>query len=169
MLALHQRIALPGLQSAVAGHTTSVVKHLHRGSGNADVHALADQVTGYRILVPAVRDKIVARNLGDRPDGRFKGASRQRQHVGLFFFQIGTAAASSHLLERAAVQFLQLFGDRLIQFTQGKELAVAQSSYDPRLSKADRCLCRTLVPRLADTGWYDRRAVMFGKFLLAAI
>src|SRR5699024_8215809 len=142
------------LQSAVACHTTSVEKHLHCGSGNADVHALADKDTGYRILVPAVLDKIVARNHRDRPDGRYIGSSRQRQHIRLIFIQIGTAAASSHLLERAAVQFLQLFGDRLIQFTQGKELAVAQSSYDPRLSKADRCLCRTLVPRLADTGWY---------------
>src|SRR5699024_12794460 len=165
----YQRITLSSLQPAVAGYAAAVVEHLHSCFGHADVHAFTNQVVGDGILVPTVRDKIVARNLGDRPDSGFKGTIRQPQHVGLFFFQIGAATAASHLLERAAVQFFQLFGDRLIQFPQGKEFAVAQSSYDPRLSKADRCLCRTFVPWLADTGWYDRRAVMLGKFLVAAI
>ena len=107
MLALHQRITLPGLQPAVAGYTAAVVEHLYCCLGYPDVHALANQVVGNGILVPAIRNKIVVGDLGNRPDGRFKRTDRQRQHVGLLFFQIGTAAASSHLLERAAVQFLQ--------------------------------------------------------------
>lgn len=68
---------------------------------------------------------IVVADLGNRPDGRFKRTDRQRQHVGLLFFQIGAAAAASHLLERAAVQLIQLFSNCLIQFPQRKEFAVA--------------------------------------------
>src|SRR5699024_5089871 len=103
----YQRITLSSLQPAVAGYAAAVVEHLHSCFGHADVHAFTNQVVGDGILVPTVRDKIVARNLGDRPDSGFKGTIRQPQHVGLFFFQIGTATAASHLLERAAVQFFQ--------------------------------------------------------------
>ena len=125
MFALHHRIALPSLQPAVAGYTAAVVKHFHRCFGHADIHALANQVVGNRILVPAIRNKIVVGDLGNRPDGRFKRTDWQWQHVGLLFFQIGTAAAASHLLERAAVQLIQLFSNCLIQFPQRKEFAVA--------------------------------------------
>ena len=125
MLALRQRITLPGLQPAVAGYTAAVVEYLYRCFSHADVHALANQVIGNRILVPAIRNKIVVGDLGNRPDGRFKRTDRQRQHIGLLFFQIGTSAAASHLLERAAVQLIQLFSNCLIQFPQRKEFAVA--------------------------------------------
>lgn len=106
-------------------YTAAVVKHFHRCFGHADIHALANQVIGNRILVPAIRNKIVVGDLGNRPDGRFKRTDRQRQHIGLLFFQIGTAAAASHLLELAAVQLIQLFSNCLIQFPQRKEFAVA--------------------------------------------
>ena len=72
MFVLHQRITLPGLQPAVAGYAAAVVEHLYRRFGHADVHALANQVAGNGILVPAVRSKIVVGDLGNRPDGRFK-------------------------------------------------------------------------------------------------
>ena len=72
MFAFHQRITLPGLQPAVAGYVAAVVEHLHRRFGHADVHALANQVAGNGILVPAVRNKIVVGDFGKRPDSRFK-------------------------------------------------------------------------------------------------
>ena len=53
MFALHQRVSLPGLQPAVAGYAAAVVEHLHHRFGHADVHALANQVAGNGILVPA--------------------------------------------------------------------------------------------------------------------
>ena len=53
MFALHQRVSLPGLQPAVAGYAAAVVEHLHHRFGHADVHALANQVVGNGILVPA--------------------------------------------------------------------------------------------------------------------
>ncbi len=112
-------------REVVAQYTAAVVKHFHRCFGHADIHALANQVVGNRILVPAIRNKIVVGDLGNRPDGRFKRTDRQRQHIGLLFFQIGTAAAASHLLELAAVQLIQLFSNCLIQFPQRKEFAVA--------------------------------------------
>ena len=53
------------LQPAVAGYTAAVVEHLYRCFGHADIHALANQVVGNRILVPAVRNKVVvARSAG---------------------------------------------------------------------------------------------------------
>ena len=45
----------------------------------------------------------------------------------------------------------------------------AQSGYDPRFGKADRCLCRALVPRLADARRYNCGAVMLGQFLVTAV
>ena len=53
--------------------------YLYRCFSHADVHALANQVIGNRILVPAIRNKIVVGDLGNRPDGRFKRTDRQRQ------------------------------------------------------------------------------------------
>ena len=54
------------------------------------VKMFSNQVIGNRILVPAIRNKIVVGDLGNRPDGRFKRTDRQRQHIGFLFFQIGT-------------------------------------------------------------------------------
>ena len=49
----------------MAGYTAAVVEHLYRCFGHADIHALANQVVGNRILVPAVRNKVVvARSAG---------------------------------------------------------------------------------------------------------
>ena len=53
MFTPYQRITLPGLQPAVAGYAAAVVEHLHHRFGHADVHALANQVAGNGILVPA--------------------------------------------------------------------------------------------------------------------
>ena len=69
--------------------------------------------------------------------GSATGGGRQRQHVGLLFFQIGTAAAACHLLERPSVQFFLIFRNSLVQFLQGKELAVPQSCHNPRFGKVD--------------------------------
>ena len=72
MFALHQRIKLPGLQPAVVGYATAVVEHLYRRFGHADVHAFANQIVGDGILVPAIRNKIIVCDPGNRPDSRFK-------------------------------------------------------------------------------------------------
>ena len=169
MLQLYQRLALERLQAAVAGDTTAMVEYLHRSLCHTNIHFFANQVVRHRVLVPAVRYQIIVGDLGNGPDSRFKGHSRQRQHVLFLLFQIGAAPRTCHSLERAAIDFLQLFRYGLVHLADGEELPLTQRRNDPCLRKTHGCFRRALVLRLTDAGRNDRRAVVFGQFLVAAV
>ena len=77
---LYQRLALNCLQAVVAGDAAAVVKHLHRNLCHADIYFFANQVVWNRVLVPAVGYQIIVGDLGNGPDGGFKGHGGQRQH-----------------------------------------------------------------------------------------
>ena len=169
MLQLYQRLALERLQAAVAGDTTAMVEYLHRSLCHTNIHFFANQVVRHRVLVPAVRYQIIVGDLGNGPDSRFKGHSRQWQHVRFLFLQPGAAACARHPLERAVVQFLQLFRYGLVHLADGEELPLTQRRNDPCLGKTHRCFRCALVLGLADASRNDCRAVVFGQLLVAAV
>ena len=149
-------------------YTLSVV-NLHQVFGNADINLLTNQIIGHGVFVFAIRNQVVVRNLCHRPDSGLKRYGGQRQHIRLFFLQISAAAGTGALLELAAVQLIQLFSNRLVDFLQREKLHITQCSNNPGLSKTNRSLCRTLVLWTTYSCRNNSCVVIVRKFLITAV
>ena len=101
----------------------------------------ANQIVWNGIFVPAVTHEIVVRYLSSRPYSGFKRYGGQRQHIRLFFLQIGAAACTGALLELAAIQFFELLSNRFVDFIQGEKFTISQCGNNPGFSETDRSLC----------------------------
>ena len=142
MFRLDDGFALRLVQADMSRDLCLLVKHLHNMLGKPHVNLLSDQIKGNGVFVEAVAHQIIIADLWMKPNGRLVCIDRKGLKKLLFLLLKRCQTTAGTLLERTAVQLLQLFGNSLLCFANGKELAVAKRGCDPCRYKADRAFCR---------------------------
>src|SRR5699024_6093215 len=168
-MAFHRAVLVgTAVETQVRGDPGTREEDLHRGSGKSYIHLLLDVLIRHRIIHALHADVVVILDGSHLPDCQLKRRSRKRQQKQLLFLKTGRSAALP-FLEGLVVKGIQLLSNGLIQFHEGQELAVAQSSQDPSGGHANGALHKGLVLRAAGTSQENGGAVVLGHLLVGLV
>ncbi len=168
-MAFHRAVLVgTAVETQVRGDPGTREEDLHRGPGKSYIHLLLDVLIRHRIIHALHADVVVILDGSHLPDCQLKRRSRKRQQKQLLFLKTGRSVALP-FLEGLVVKGIQLLSNGLIQFHEGQELAVAQSSQDPSGGHANGALHKGLVLRAAGTSRENGGAVVLGHLLVGLV
>src|SRR3954447_2550996 len=138
----------PAATAQVRSYPRAFVQDFYRGWRRTDLHHLMHQVVGDAIQVVIEGHVIVDIDPRPRPLAHVEVFAGQRPECGLVERFENARPAAVTLAAGPAVEPVEQLSDRLVDFFQGEELAMAQSRDDPALGHLHRAFHDRLVPRL---------------------
>ena len=137
------------------GDTLALVEDLHGGRAHPGVDHLVDEAVGDAVEVAVDLDVVVDVDPDPLPLGELVGALGQRLEGGPVEALEEFGPGQAEVAHGAAVEGVEELADRLVEFGQGEEGAVAQPGQDPALRDEDAGLDLRLVARLSGPGGQD--------------
>ena len=142
---------------------------LHHRGGDAQFHRGTYQGVWHAVIVTVKLDVIVDVDLGRFPAKELKAFGRewlQRWSVELLK---GTAPATGQFFEGALIEVAQQQGNRVVEFQEIEEFAIAQSGQDPALNDHDGALDLRFVSGLGRACCQQGTAIVGREFFVQAV
>jgi hypothetical protein len=153
----------------VRGDAPGREEDLDRARRGPDVHLLAHQLVGHRVVVVVRLDVVVDVDRGLLPGSEPVAGGRQRAQGGAIECFEEALPRPVHLLERPGVDLLDTARDGGVDLGDRKEALPAEPGDDPALGQQHAGFDLGLVPGLVGAGRDDRHAVMGGHLLVGGV
>jgi len=165
----HRRVGVGPSAAHVTGHAVAVVEDFDRGVGVAHVQLATDELIGHRVEVLVDLHVVIDAGATRLPVADVVALSRQRKKRRHIEGLESRSSGAVELLERLAVEQIELLADRLIELGQGEEGAVSESCQDATFGVQHARLHLGLISRGTDACRQNRGAVVSGHLGVAAV
>jgi len=162
-------VASGGATAGMGGNHLPFVRDLYGPLGDAQGDFLVDQGVRRRVEVLVVFDVVIDVDPAGLQAGEFIGCRRQGLQGRAIDRFVQLPAGLLQVLHRAAVEFLQQLADGPVQVDQIEKGLVAQPGQDPTLHDLHANFRFGFIPRTADSGRDDGKAVVLGQLLVAGV